>query len=434
MSQNRIPPALRVRACRSGLLALLLALLVSGALAPLQGQATAHALRTAATVGGCPLFPANNIWNQDISHVPLHPNSARYMASIGLNHHIQGDFGSGLYAGAPIGIPYSIVPGSQPTVPMSFSYASESDPGPYPYPRQTPIEGGPQSTGDRHVIVINSGTCKLYETFASYPQPDGSWKAGSGAVWNLNSNALRPRSWTSADAAGLPIFAGLARYDEVASGAITHALRFTTDQTQQAYIWPARHFASSNTNPNLPPMGLRLRLKASFNVAAYPPQARIVLTALQHYGMILADNGTCCFIGGSPDERWNNNDVIQLKSVLLSNFEAVDESPLQVSPDSAAVNTLAPSLTHPTAKPTSATPTAKPISSPTTHRKVAVSMASVTPTAGMVAEDQKKRALLSHSEDSKNWMNTMLPISAGALLLIGALWWRLRRLQMRKRE
>jgi|GEM_PF-1078016 len=435
MSQNNIPHAPRIRVCRSCLLAVLLLLLVSGALAHSQGQATAHALRTAAMVGGCPLFPANNIWNQDISHLPVHPNSANYMASIGLNNHIQGDFGSGLWAGAPIGIPYSIVPGSQSAVPMSFSYASESDPGPYPYPPQAPIEGGPQSTGDRHVIVINSATCKLYETFASYPQPDGSWKAGSGAVWDLNSNALRPRSWTSADAAGLPIFAGLARYDEVASGAITHALRFTIDQTQQAYIWPARHFASSNTNPNVPPMGLRLRLKASFNVAAYPPQARIVLTALQHYGMILADNGTCCFIGGSPDARWNNNDVIQLKSVLLSNFEAVDESSLQVSPDSAAVNTVAPPPAHPTPKPTSGTST-KSASSPATHRKVTVSMASVTPTASMVAQDQKKRALLSRSEDRKDWMSTVLPVSAagGALLLIAALWWRSRRPYAKKRE
>ncbi|HEV2660417.1 MAG TPA: hypothetical protein VGU68_07420, partial [Ktedonobacteraceae bacterium] len=256
-----------------------------------------------------------------------------------------------------------------------------------------------------------------------------------GAVWDLNSNALRPRSWTAADAAGLPIFAGLARYDEVANGAITHALRFTTDLTQQAYIWPARHFASYSTNPNLPPMGLRLRLKASFDVAAYPPQARIVLTALQHYGMILADNGTCCFIGGSPDPRWNNNDVIQLKSVLLSNFEAVDESSLQISPDSAATNTVAPPPAHPTPKPTSGAPK-KPTSSPAAHRKVTVSMASAPPTASMVAQDQKKRALISRSEDRNGWMSTVLPVSAagGALLLIAALWWRFRRPYAKKRE
>jgi hypothetical protein len=215
-----------------------------------------------ASIGGCPLFPADNIWNRDISTLPVHPNSTNFIANIGLAGHLHADFGAGLYNGGPIGIPYTVVPGNQPYVPVSFGYAGESDPGPYPIPPNAPIEGGSQSSGDRHVLVVDNGTCKLYEMFASYPQSNGSWKAGSGAVWNLDSDALRPSSWTSADAAGLPILAGLVRYDEVTSGVINHALRFTVSSTQRAFLWPARHYASSSTNPNLPPMGLRLRLKA----------------------------------------------------------------------------------------------------------------------------------------------------------------------------
>jgi hypothetical protein len=208
------------------------------------------------------LFPADNIWNRDITTLPVHRNSANFIASIGPTGHIHADFGAGLYGGGPIGIPYIVVPGDQPYVPVSFNYADESNPGPYPIPMKAPIEGGSQSGGDRHVIVVDSGTCKLYEMYSSYPQSNGSWKAGSGAAWSLNSDVLRPSTWTSADAAGLPILPGLVRYDEVASGVINHALRFTVNSTQSSFLWPARHYASSSTNPDLPPMGLRLRLKA----------------------------------------------------------------------------------------------------------------------------------------------------------------------------
>ena len=197
----------------------------------LQKQIVVKAL-TNATVGGCPLFPADNIWNRDISTLPVHPNSANYLASIGLTSHLHTDFGAGLYDGAPIGIPYIVVPASQPSVPVSFYYASESDPGPYPIPTNAPIEGGSQSNGDRHVIVVDSGNCKLYEMYASYPQSNGSWKAGSGAVWNLNADALRPSTWTSADAAGLPMLPGLVRYDEVTSGVINHATMETARSWQ----------------------------------------------------------------------------------------------------------------------------------------------------------------------------------------------------------
>ncbi len=299
--------------------------------------------RGAPGLGGCPLFPANNIWNRDISTLPVHHNSANFVAGIGSTGHMHADFGSGLYAGAPIGIPYVIVPGNQPLVPVHFDYAAESDPGPYPIPPNVPIEGGSQSNGDRHVIVVNSGTCKVYELFSAYPQSDGSWHAGSGAVWNLNSNALRPRTWTSADAAGLPMLPGLARYDEIAAGVITHALRFTATRTQNTFIWPARHQASSNADPNLPPMGLRLRLKASFNIASFPRVDQIILTALKHYGMIVADNGTSWFVGGAPDSRWNNDQLGLLRGIQGSNFEVVDESKLQISANSAQAASSSPS-------------------------------------------------------------------------------------------
>lgn len=287
-----------------------------------------------ATIGGCPLFPANNIWNQDISSLPVHPNSANFISSIGLTGHLHTDFGSGLYNGAPIGIPYTIVPASQPYVPVSFDYAAESDPGPYPIPSNVSIEGGPQNNGDRHVIVVNSGTCKLYEMYAAYPQSNGSWKAGSGAVWRLTSDALRPVTWTSSDAAGLPILPGLVRYDEVASGVINHALRFTVNSTQSAYLWPARHFASSSANPNLPPMGLRLRLKANVDISSFSHTNQVILTCLKHYGMIVADNGSSWFISGAPDNRWNNDDLHLLGTIPGSDFEAVDESSLQVQANS----------------------------------------------------------------------------------------------------
>ena len=293
---------------------------------------------TAQTIGSCPVFPANNVWNARVDALPVHANSAAYVNSIGATRTGHADFGAGLYNGAPIGIPYIMVPGSQPKVGITFQYASESDPGPYPVPSNAPIEGGSGSSGDRHVLVIDQTACVLYELYAAYPQLNGTWTAGSGAVFDLTANNLRPSTWTSADAAGLPIFPGLARYDEVAAGAIKHALRFTAPQTQKAFVWPARHQASSITDTNYPPMGVRFRLKASFNIATFSPQTQVVLRALQQYGMILADNGSAWYVSGAPDDRWDNNQLHELGQLQGTDFEAVDESSLMLDPNSAAVN------------------------------------------------------------------------------------------------
>jgi hypothetical protein len=219
---------------------------------------------------------------------------------------------------------------SQKKVRVSFDYSDESDKGPYPVPKNAPVEGGRSSDGDRHVIMVDRAACKLYELYAAYPNNGGtSWKAGSGAIWNLKSNKLRPSGWTSADAAGLPILPGLARYDELAKkGGIDHALRFTASRTRKAFIYPARHQASSATDPDLPAMGQRLRLKASFDVSGYPKQARAVLAALKTYGMILADNGSSWFISGTPDKGWSNDDLHTLGKVKGSDFEVVDSSKL----------------------------------------------------------------------------------------------------------
>jgi hypothetical protein len=221
------------------------------------------------------------------------------------------------------------VPKGQRRVRVKFDYADESDRGRYPIPRNVPIEGGRKSDGDRHAIVVDRARCKLYELYAAYPVSGGrSWRAGSGAIWSLRSNKLRPAGWTSADAAGLPILPGLARYDEVKRGSIDHALRFTVQRTRRAYVYPARHFASNLTDPDLPPMGLRVRLKASFDTSRFPRQSRIVLDALKRYGMIVADNGSNWFISGAPDKGWNNDDLHRLGGVHGSDFEVVDTSSL----------------------------------------------------------------------------------------------------------
>jgi hypothetical protein len=270
-------------------------------------------------LGSCPVFPADNWWNRDISGLPVHPNSQNYVNTVlasGSNKFLHADFGGG----GEYGIPYVTVPGTQPEVDVEFvAYGDESDPGPYPIPLGAPIEGG----SDRHVLAVDRDECKLYELFAATPVGD-HWEAASGAVFDLRSNALRPEGWTSADAAGLAIFPGLARYDEVASGHIDHALRFTVSQTQRAYLHPATHWASSSTNPDRPPMGLRFRLKASFDVSTYHGQARVVLDALKKYGMIVADNGSNWFITGAADSRWDDDDLNQLKRVPGSAFEVVE--------------------------------------------------------------------------------------------------------------
>jgi hypothetical protein len=277
----------------------------------------------------CPIFPANNHWNLRVDRLPVHPRSDAIVRSIGPGDGLHPDFGSGRYNGAPIGIPFTTVPADQRRVPVSFEYADESDPGPYPIPRDAPIEGGRTSDGDRHVIVVDRGRCRLYELFAAYPVDGGDrWRAGSGATWDLRSNELRPRGWTSADAAGLPILPGLVRFNDVKRGSIDHALRFTVSRTRRAYIYPARHFASDLTSRDLPAMGQRLRLKASFDISGFPRQARIVLRALKRYGMIVADNGSDWFITGAPHRRWNNDALHELGRVLGRHFEVVDTSEL----------------------------------------------------------------------------------------------------------
>jgi hypothetical protein len=278
-------------------------------------------------LAGCPVFPADNTWNRRVDNLPAAKDSASIIASIGAEGGLHPDFGSGRWEGSPIGIPYTIVTARQPKVRVSFGYADESDKGPYPIPRAVKTEGG----SDRHALIVDRSSCRLYELYA-LQRTAGGWHAGSGAVWSLRSNKLRPAGWTSADAAGLPIFPGLARYDEVRRGVIDHALRFTVQRTRRAYVWPARHYASSLTDPNLPPMGLRVRLKAGFDTRGFPRQARIVLEALKRYGMMVADNGSNWYISGAPDPHWNNDALHTLSRVKGRDFEVIDPTSIHPQP------------------------------------------------------------------------------------------------------
>jgi len=278
-----------------------------------------------ASLHGKQLFPPDNGWNEDISIAEVDPNSDNLIAGIGANTNLHPDFGT-VWNGAPNGIPYVVVAGSQPKVPLNWTaYGDESDPGPYPIPPDAPIEGGPSSNGDRHVLVIDRDNWKLYELGYAFPINNGaSWNANCGAVFDLSSNALRPAGWTSADAAGLPIFPGLVRYDEVfEQQEIKHAIRFTAQITRRAYVAPARHWASTNTSVNRPPMGMKVRLKASFNISTFTPAMQVVLRAMQKYGMILADNGSNWYFSGAPDMRWSDDELNQLKTLKGSNFEVV---------------------------------------------------------------------------------------------------------------
>ena len=279
------------------------------------------------TAKSCPVFPTDNAWNRRIDGLPVAAGSAATVAAIGATKTMHADFGSGLWDGGPIGIPITVVGKGQPKSTVRFEYADESDRGPYPIPAGVKIEGGAGSDGDRHALIVDRDACRLYELYA-LRRVGGRWTAGSGAIWNLRSNRLRPAGWTSADAAGLAILPGLARYDEVASGRIDHALRFTVSRTRRAYVWPARHYASSLTDPALPAMGARLRLKSSFDTSGFPRQARVVLEALKRYGMIVADNGSDWYVSGAPDPRWSNDDLHTLGRVPGSAFEVVDTSSL----------------------------------------------------------------------------------------------------------
>jgi hypothetical protein len=274
------------------------------------------------------VFPQDNAWNTDISEYPIHANSKKYIAAIGPSVGMHADFGT-VWDGAPNGIPYTIVSGDQAKVKVTFTdYEDESDPGPYPIPLDAPIEGGPSGTGDRHVIVVDKDNLMLYELYNARPSGQ-SWTASNGAKWDLKSNAHRPKYWTSADAAGLPIFPGLVRYDEASSGEISHALRFTVSQTQKGFIAPASHYASSSTDSNRPPMGLRLRLRQDFDISGFSRTNQAILKALKKYGMILADNGSNLYVSGAPDPRWDDDDLQNLRKIKGSDFEAVETGAIE---------------------------------------------------------------------------------------------------------
>lgn len=335
-SQRRLPLA--------ALLSVGLSLLLLMGLPSAQGDASRNTylpmiLRNPGgpSLAGCPVFPADHAWNTLIDNLPVDPNSATYVATIGANKYFHADFGSGEWQNAPIGIPFVVVDNGQPSVAIHFTaYGAESNPGPYPIPANAPIEGGPSSSGDRHVLVLDRSQCKLFELYAAYPQQDGSWNAQSGATFDLRGYALRPAGWTSADAAGLAIFPGLARYDEVAQGVINHALRFTAPNTRKGvYTWPARHFASSNASAALPQMGMRFRLKSSFNITSAPADVQVILRAMQRYGIILADNGSSWYVSGAPDPRWNNDHLHWLDGHLSgADFEAVNTASMVINPNS----------------------------------------------------------------------------------------------------
>ncbi len=277
-----------------------------------------------ASLGGQRLLPDDSPWNQDISQEAVDPNSDQILARVGLDTPLRADFGTE-WEGAPVGIPYVVVGKDQEKVPVEFEYADESDAGPYPIPPDAPIEGGPNGDGDRHVIVLDRDEWKLYEIFNAHPLKDGGWKADSGAIWDLNESQIREAGWTSADAAGLPILPGLMRYDEVVGKkAINHAARFTLAKTRRAYIPPASHWASKLEDEDLPPMGMRVRLKADYDLSGFGPEAKAILEALKTYGMILADNGSNNFISGAPDPRWNVDALRQLMRVKSSDLEVVE--------------------------------------------------------------------------------------------------------------
>lgn len=327
----RVAPKARARTRAAlGVAAIALAALLGACQAQLPQRVP---LGESPSLAGCSVFPADHIWNARVDALPLDANSDAYVATIGAGRTVHPDFGSGLWEGAPIGIPYTVVPGTQERVDVAFHYAAESDPGPYPLPAAAPIEGG----SDRHVLVVDVDACVLYEVFAAERQPDGSWEAGSGAVFDLGGYALRPAGWTSADAAGLPILPGLVRFEEVAAGKIEHALRFTAPQTRAAYVWPARHLASSHQDDHYPPMGQRFRLTSDFDASGFSSEALVIVEALKRYGMILADNGSAWYLSGAPDERWDNAALRDLKRITGADFEAVDVTSLMLDPDSGQV-------------------------------------------------------------------------------------------------
>ncbi len=282
-----------------------------------------------ASLNGFLPFPASSLWNQDISSAPVDPNSAAIVSLIGSGTPVHPDFGSGLYDGSYMGIPYIVVDSSQAPVSINFTaYGDESDPGPMPIPANAPIEGYPNPSGDEHVLVLDNNQCWLYELYQGAPNANGSWNAGSAAVWDLLANEQRPYTWTSADAAGLPIFPGLLRYDEVAAGSINHAIRFTLQHSRAAFTAPASHWAANSSDPNAAPMGMRMRLKSSVDISGFSQTNQVILTALKKYGIIMADNGSSMYLTGTPDDRWNNDDLHTLGTLTASDFEVVQMNPV----------------------------------------------------------------------------------------------------------
>jgi hypothetical protein len=291
---------------------------------------SAISLGQGASLNGFRPFTSANPWNTNISGAAVDPNSSAIIGFVGASTGLHADFGSGQYQGSNIGIPYVVVSGTQALANVNFTaYGDESDSGPMPVPANAPIEGDPNpGTGDRHVLVLDNANCFIYEMDASYPNNDGSWNANSAAVWDLTADGQRPYTWTSADAAGLPIFPGLIRYDEVAAGKIQHAIRFTLQRSQAAFIPPASHWAANNSSSLAAPMGMRLRLKPSFDISGYSANNQVILTAMKNYGLIMADNGTSMYISGTPDSRWDNNDLHNLGQVPASAFEVLQMTPL----------------------------------------------------------------------------------------------------------
>src|ERR1035441_9226797 len=307
----------------------LLVVLCLNATLPAQNGCSGMALGIGASLNGFLPFPADNFWNQNIAGAPVDPNSDAYINFIGGNTPVHPDFGSGLYAGQSIGIPYIVVSGA-PLVKVNFTaYGDESDPGPMPIPANAPIEGYPKpGDGDRHVLVLDRDNCWLYELYNSHVLKNGNWDAASAACWDLLSNEQRPYTWTSADAAGLPIFPGLLRYDEVAAGSIKHAIRFTLQHSRAAFTPPASHWAANSSDPNAAPMGMRMRLKSSVDISGFSANNQVILTALKKYGIIMADNGSSMYLTGTPDDRWNNDDLHLLSTLTASDFEVVQMNPV----------------------------------------------------------------------------------------------------------
>lgn len=282
----------------------------------------------------CPITPANAFWRTDVSTRPVHASSGTWVSSIGSTRSAHADFGSGLWDGGPIGIPYNVVPGTQAGVTVTFDYADESDAGPYPIPASPKIEGGAGSTGDRHVLMVDKDNCRLYELWSAYPNGDGTWNAGSGAIWDMKSNTMRPDGWTSSDAAGLQVLPGLVRYEEVQQGKVLHAIRMTVPTTQRAYVWPASHQAGSTNSAAYPPMGAWVRLKSTVDETTFPQQMQPIIKALKTYGAVIADNGSAWYFSGAPDERWDNDQLTTMGRLKGSDFEFVDTTGLQVAPGS----------------------------------------------------------------------------------------------------